>query len=277
MACGEWRDDGDWRDDDDGRWDATGSGWDTSGWDATGSGWDTSGWDAGCGSEVPYKDPLKRTAREAGNGYRPKANDPDGWDKGENRPSVAEYENYLTGGQSCNKKLRLMFKAFAQREGQKMATEDRESKLRRFVEQEQAKQEAAKALHEAELEHQAQSMEAVYSRDITALLSMAAPVPAEVIEVEKIKFVDRVVEKTVYVDVEVPADGADRPPPKFLAGQSVHQWWASWMAGAATAPTGISGKTGRPAWYSASVLSWEQFCLQACRDARVPGVAFCGE
>ena len=259
-----------WRDDDDGRWDATGSGWDTS------------GWDAGCGSEVPYPDPAeerrdmhpgywKRTACEAGNGYRPKANDPDGWEKGENRPSVAEYENYLTGGQSCNKKLRLMFKAFAQREGQKMATEDRESKLCRFVEQEQEKQEAAKAFHEAELEYQAKSMEDVYARNKTALLSMAAPVPAEV------KFVDRVVEKTVYVDVEVPADGADRPPPKFLAGQSVHQWWASWMAGATTSPTGISGKTGRPAWYSASVLSWEQFCLQACRDAGVPGVAICRE
>ena len=87
-----------------------------------------------------------------------------------------------------------------------------------------------------------------------------------------------VVEKLaqIFVEVEVLTDDS-RPPPKFQSGQSVHQWWATWMAGAYKPPPGIKGKYGRPAWYSSSVFSWEQFCLQACRDAGVPGVALCGE
>ena len=90
-------------------------------------------------------------------------------------------------------------------------------------------------------------------------------------------FVEKEIYRDRYVEVEVLPEGAERPPPLFKGGQSVHQWWSSWMAGAYKVPAGIKGKSGRPAWYSASVFSWEQFCLQACRDAGVPGVAICGE
>ena len=91
--------------------------------------------------------------------------------------------------------------------------------------------------------------------------------------VEKQVVVEKEVYRDVFVEVEVLHEGAERPPPLFKGGQSVHQWWANWMAGAYEVPAGIKGKNGRPAWYSASVFSWEQFCLQACRDAGVPGVA----
>ena len=41
---------------------------------------------------------------------------------------------------------------------------------------------------------------------------------------------------------------------KFLAGQSVHQWWAPWMARDNETPTGIKGKS-RPAWFSTVVFA----------------------
>ena len=47
--------------------------------------------------------------------------------------------------------------------------------------------------------------------------------------------------------------------PKFAAGQSVHQWWAGWMAGATELPKGIKGKS-RPAWFSSSVFALQQLC-----------------
>ena len=146
MAWEEWRDDGG------GKWDATGSGWDTSGWDA-------GGWSPDPAEERRDMHPgyFKRTAhycREAGNGYRPKANDPDGWTRGENRPNVSDYETVLELGEKCSKKLRMQFKAYTQRESQKMATEDRLCQMLAFAEREQAKKEAAAALHHTELEHQ---------------------------------------------------------------------------------------------------------------------------
>jgi hypothetical protein len=142
-----------------------------------------------------------------------------------------------------------------------------------IAEREQAKNTAAAAIHQEELKHQARSMEAQWKLEmehqtevVAALAKIAVP---EVVEV--------VVEKQIFVEVEVLPPGAERPPPLFIAGQSVHQWWATWMAGAYETPSGIKGKNGRPAWYSASVRMWEQFCHQACRDAGVPGVALCGE
>ena len=154
-----------------------------------------------------------------------------------------------------------------------MGMEDALSGLIAVAEREKAKNTAAAAIHQEELEHQARSMEAQWKLEmehqtevVAALAKIAVP---EVVEV--------VVEKQIFVEVEVLHAGAERPPPLFKAGQSVHQWWANWMAGAHLPPPGIKGKNGRPAWYSASVFSWEQFCLQACRDAGVPGVALCRE
>ena len=59
--------------------------------------------------------------REPGNGYRPKANDPDGWQRGENRPSEEEYEfMFYYGPDWCGKKVKNQFKAYTQREEKKM-------------------------------------------------------------------------------------------------------------------------------------------------------------
>ena len=58
-------------------------------------------------------------------------------------------------------------------------------------------------------------------------------------------------EKIVKVCVEKNAGASG---PRFLAGQSVHQWWATWMAGAKETPTGIKGKS-RPAWFSSVVFA----------------------
>ena len=81
-------------------------------------------------------------------------------------------------------------------------------------------------------------------------------------------------DRVVYV--EVLPEGAEKPKPLFRAGQAVHQWWAHWMAGAFDLPAGIKQKQ-RGAWYRASVASWEQFCLQARRDAGLPEEALRGE
>ena len=222
--------------------------------------------------------------REAGNGNRPKAHDPIGWNHGENKPTKLEYEQMIGDGPyGPTKKLRLMFKAYAQRECQKMGVEDRLSGLVNVLEREKAAKDAAAALHETEMQHQIQSMEkahvecmeeALEEMEKKAVRTVEVEVEVEVIK-EVIKEV--VVIKEVFVEVEVFPDGVEKPPPLFRGGQSVHQWWAGWMSGAYETPTGIKGKTGRPAWYSANVFSWEQFCLQACRDAGVPGVAICRE
>jgi hypothetical protein len=211
-----------------------------------------------------------------GNGYRPKANDPDGWANGENRPSVHEYEHMIAmeDFRQCPKKVRIQFKTYEHREMQKMKTEDQMSKLISFAEREKEKNEAAAALHVDQLEHQAESMEAQFLTEL-AKVEAAQKVVEVLVEKKVVEVV--VVNKEIYVEVDVLPEGAPRPPPKFIGGQSVHQWWGSWMAGAHEAPSGIRGKHGRPAWYSASVFLWEQFCLQACRDAGVPRVALCGE
>ena len=105
-----------------------------------------------------------------------------------------------------------------------------------------------------------------------AVKEVVVEVVKEVHVVQKVEVV-----KKVYVEVDVLPKGEPRPEPLFRGGQSVHQWWASWMSGAYETPAGIKGKHGRPAWYSASVYSWEQLCLQACGDAGVRGVAICRE
>ena len=201
-----------------------------------------------------------------GNGYRPKANDPDGWARGENRPSVHEYEQMsaFADHSKSPKRLKGQFDTYEHRERQKMKTEDQMSTIISFAEREKEKNVAAAALHVFQLEHQAESMEAQFAKEL-AIVEAAQ------------KVVEVVVNKEIIVEVDVLPSGAPRPPPKFIGGQSVHQWWATWMARAYQAPGGIRGKHGRPAWYSASVFLWEQFCLQACRDAGGPRVALCGE
>ena len=97
----------------------------------------------------------------------------------------------------------------------------------------------------------------------------------QIIEVEKIVVAKELVEvlveveKVVLVDRHGPAAGPStgpRPEPQFKAGQSVHQWWASWMPGAAEPPSSLK-KGGRPAWYSSSVTSGQQVCLPSHREA----------
>jgi hypothetical protein len=83
----------------------------------------------------------------------------------------------------------------------------------------------------------------------------------------KEKVEEKIVEKVVYIE-----KSPSRPKPKFAAGQSVHLWWAGWMAGAAQRPPGVKGKS-RPVWFSSSVFVMEQICPQACRNAGVPGTS----
>jgi hypothetical protein len=125
---------------------------------------------------------------------------------------------------------------------------------RTVAERNEAAADSAATLHAAGLEHQAGAMEKEFL------------VGLKQVEGEKEKIVE------VYRDrvVEVYEDQSTRPWAKFSAERSVHQWRASWMAGAASPPAGTGGKNGRPQWYSSMVFAWEQFCLEACRDAGVP-------
>ena len=125
------------------------------------------------------------------------------------------------------------------------------------------------------MQHHLESMErahnelmdqAVEEMRAQGVRTVEVPVEVEVIkevevevEVEVFKEV-KVIEKVVvvqkvFVEVDVLPDGIKRPEPLFKGGQSVHQWWASWMSGAYETPAGIKGKHGRPAWYNASVCS----------------------
>ena len=211
-----------------------------------------------------------------GNGYRPKANDPDGWNHGENKPTELEYTEMMECGKNGpRKKIKLMFKTYAHRESEKMGVEDRLSGMVSVLEREKAEKDAAAALHDTMMKQQIESMEAAHE-DIMkeemekmreqAVRTVEVAVEVEVIkevvvEVEVVKEVvvmQEVVvlqEVKVFVEVDVLPDGVERPPPLFKGGQSIHQWWASWMSGAYETPAGIKGKTGRPAWYSASVYS----------------------
>jgi hypothetical protein len=52
---------------------------------------------------------------------------------------------------------------------------------------------------------------------------------------------------------------AMRPLPKFATGQSVLQWWASWMKDAVKMPRSFSGKSGRPKWYSGEIVAVKEY------------------
>jgi len=49
------------------------------------------------------------------------------------------------------------------------------------------------------------------------------------------------------------------PERKFINGQSVLQWWAGWMQGAAEVPKQISGSR-RPKWYSGEIIAHTGEC-----------------
>ena len=54
------------------------------------------------------------------------------------------------------------------------------------------------------------------------------------------------------------SDGSRLPNPKFRAGQSVLQWWASWMKSVQETPKNYKKKS-RPAWYSAEICSLNKY------------------
>ena len=145
------------------------------------------------------------------------------------------------GKDGVTKKVGNMFKTYHYRENQKMGVEDRSSFLVNVLEREKAAKIAEAASHEADMQHHLESMQRAHNE----LMDQAV----EEMRAQGVRTVE------VYVEVDVLPDGIERPKPLFKGGQSIHQWWASWMSGAYETPAGIKGKTGRPAWYSASVYS----------------------
>ena len=259
-------------------WDAgwTASGWATGDWSAGGSAgseqtpwtgsrgsWEQSGQQSRSPARSPYH-------REPGNGNRPKANDPNGWSRGENRPTEFEYNAMMQFGKDgVTKRVGNQFKAYIYKEGKDMGVEDKMSKLWNALQRaEEAKIKIA-ANHQADLEYHSKAMERAHNvlmdealkemraplvRTVEVPVEVVVEVPVEVVVFKEVKVIEKVVER-VYVEVDVLHKGEPRPAPLFRGGQSVHQWWASWMSGAYETPAGIKGKTGRPAWYSASVYS----------------------
>ena len=175
------------------------------------------------------------------------------------------------GKDGVTKRVGNQFKAYIYKEGKDMGVEDKMSKLWNALQRaEEAKIKIA-ANHEADLEYHSKAMERAHNvlmdealKEMRAPLVRTVEVPVEVVvevvqEVvvfKEVKVIEKVVvEKKIYVEVDVLPKGDPRPQPLFRGGQSVHQWWATWMSGSYETPLGINGKTGRPAWYSASVYS----------------------
>ena len=57
---------------------------------------------------------------------------------------------------------------------------------------------------------------------------------------------------------EMARDGSTLPNPKFRSGQSVLQWWASWMKPVQETPKKYN-KKNRPAWFSAESCSFKEY------------------
>ena len=89
--------------------------------------------------------------------------------------------------------------------------------------------------------------------DLRGALERKPVVQEKIVVQEKVVVEEKIVVQEKIVQVYVEKDAAASEP-KFLAGQSVHQWWAPWMAGAKETPAGIKQKS-RPAWFSSSVVA----------------------
>ena len=166
------------------------------------------------------------------------------------------------------KKVGNQFKTYLYKETKDMGSEDRMSRLFNALQRKEEEKMKMAAAHEKDLEYHSDAMmrahnvlmdEAMEKRgtlvrtvevEVEVLKEVVVEVVKEVHVVQKVEVV-----KKVFVEVDVLPKGEPRPEPLFRGGQSVHQWWASWMSGAYETPAGIQGKKGRPAWYSASVYS----------------------
>ena len=232
-------------------------------WGGGGGSWEQSGQQqSGLPSRSPDRSPY---SREPGNGNRPKANDPSGWSRGENRPTEFEYNAMLKFGKDgVTKKVGNQFKTYHYRENKEMGVEDKMSLLFTVLQREKDAKIKEAAAHEADMHHHTQAMERAHNELMDEAMKTKVPlvrtvevVKEVVVEVLKeVQVVQRVeVEKRIYVEVDVLPDGIEKPEPLYKGGQSIHQWWATWMSGSYETPLGIKGKTGRPAWYSASVYS----------------------
>jgi hypothetical protein len=132
---------------------AASSGWEPIGDTAdTADSWGASGsWEQGHRLS-PWEGDRRREPRVVpGIGYKPRANDPNGWLHGENRPSTEELEEMLSWGKEARKPIRNKFKSYTQLEGTEMAVEDQLSGLIAVAERDKAARDAAATLHAAEL------------------------------------------------------------------------------------------------------------------------------
>jgi hypothetical protein len=64
-----------------------------------------------------------------------------------------------------------------------------------------------------------------------------------------------------------------RPAPKYMLGQSVLHFWASWMA-EAKMPMHSFAKSQRPKWYSAEILSPPTWIAEGTLYAGFPAVGW---
>ena len=168
------------------------------------------------------------------------------------------------GKDGVTKKVLNQFKTYNYKDRKDMGVEDKMSKMWNALQRAEEVKIKIEADHEADLEYHSSVLQRAHNELMDEAMKANKPlvrtvevVKEVVVEVVKeVHVVQKVeVEKKIYVEVDVLHKGEPRPAPLFRGGQSVHQWWASWMSGAYETPAGIKGKTGRPAWYSASVYS----------------------
>ena len=149
--------------------------WATEDWSAgCSAGSEQTTWGGGCGSweqsgqqqsgqqsRSPDRSPY---SREPGDGNRPKANDPNGWSRGENRPTEFEYNAMLKfGPDGVSKRVGNQFKTYIYKEKKEMGVEDKMSRLFNALQREEEAKIKREADHEADLEYHSAAMERAHN------------------------------------------------------------------------------------------------------------------
>ena len=153
------------------------------------------------------------------------------------------------------KRLRMAERGWLHQERKRMATEDKHSDMQGKIDDMTVLLEANPRVEVIEKIVEVPTIVEVEKIVIEEkIIEKVIKIP-QIIEVEKFVVEERIIEKVIEIPQMIEVEKiAVRPDPLFQAGQAVHQWWATWMPGAAQPPSSIK-KGMRPQWYTSSIMS----------------------